>query len=125
MHRDDNSSVYFVYDTPCTLNWQALLDCLPSSLLSISMVKGEDTEYQSRGPRTLTNDLHRGIYLGEMFIIDRRALEEKCLIIEADEQSMSHILLFKMGFEKRYKYYCPDRLMCEEITEHPYSYTVY
>ena len=30
----------------------------------------------SRGARTLTNDLQRGIYLGEVFIMDRRAFEQ-------------------------------------------------
>ena len=30
----------------------------------------------SRGARTLTNDLQRGIYLGEVFIMDRRAFEK-------------------------------------------------
>ena len=30
----------------------------------------------SRGARTLTNDLQRGIYLGEIFIMDRRVFEQ-------------------------------------------------
>ena len=58
----------------------------------------------SRGARTLTNDLQR--YLGEVFIMDHRvfgknAEEKKRVIIEANERNGSRISLVKMEFKQR------------------------
>ena len=55
----------------------------------------------SRGERTLINDLHRGIYLGEMFVMDQGAFEEnERMIIKADECNVPRIPLVKMEFKQ-------------------------
>ena len=57
----------------------------------------------SRGLRTLTNDLHREGYIQErcsLWIVEHLKLK-KCLIIEADERNISYIPPVKTEFKQR------------------------
>ena len=58
----------------------------------------------SIGAKTLTNDLQREIYLGEVFIMDhsvcKNAEEKKCVIIEVDELNVSRI--YSSGQDRMY-----------------------